>query len=198
MRIIEVLAIAVVVSAVAVALMPKLRARVVAAARSLGDSLRVATESPSRALLLFGSNLASLLITAVSMACMVRAIHPGRPTPTLVVVTAAAALFASLIPVPGNVGVGEAAITAGLVAVGDPERAGLRHRGDPADGDVVPAVGLRGLRGPLAAPCGLHQLTPALFADVPGRTVDALERPRVSRRDIPSRAGVKSGVTAHP
>lgn len=119
-RLLAVLAILVVASLAAVALLPKLRARVVSAYQSLKESLKVATESPSRALLLFGSNLASLMITAVSMACMVRAIYPGQSYATLLVVTATAALFASVIPVPGNVGVGEAAITACLVAVGVP------------------------------------------------------------------------------
>jgi uncharacterized membrane protein YbhN (UPF0104 family)/tRNA A-37 threonylcarbamoyl transferase component Bud32 len=119
-HLLELLVVAVALSALVMALVPKLRARVVGAAKSLRDSLKVATESPSRALLLFGSNLVSLLITAVSMTCMVRAIYPGPSYATLLVVTATAALFASIIPVPGNVGVGEAAITAGLVAVGIP------------------------------------------------------------------------------
>jgi uncharacterized membrane protein YbhN (UPF0104 family)/tRNA A-37 threonylcarbamoyl transferase component Bud32 len=119
-HLLELLGVALALSALVMALVPKLRARVVDAVRSLRDSLKIATESPSRALLLFGSNLASLLITAVSMACMVRAINPGPSYATVLVVTATAALFASIIPVPGNVGVGEAAITAGLVAVGIP------------------------------------------------------------------------------
>jgi uncharacterized membrane protein YbhN (UPF0104 family) len=119
-HLLELLAVGVALSAVAVALVPKLRARLVGAVRSLRDSLKVASESPSRALMLFGSNFASLLITAVSMACMVRAIAPGLSFATVLVVTATAALFASIIPVPGNVGVGEAAITAGLVAAGIP------------------------------------------------------------------------------
>ena len=120
LRIIEILAVLLIVSAVAIALVPKLRARLLTVVASFRDSLKVATETPSRALLLFGSNLASLLITAVSMACMVRAIAPGPSFLTIVVVTATAALFASIIPVPGNVGVAEAAITACLVAVGVP------------------------------------------------------------------------------
>ena len=119
-RLLVLLVVLVVGSVAAYALLPKLRARVVSAYQSLKESLKVATESPSRALLLFGSNLASLMITAVSMACMVRAIYPGQSYATLLVVTATAALFASIIPVPGNVGVGEAAITACLVAVGVP------------------------------------------------------------------------------
>jgi uncharacterized membrane protein YbhN (UPF0104 family)/tRNA A-37 threonylcarbamoyl transferase component Bud32 len=119
-RLLALLAILVVGSVAALALLPKLRAPVVSAYKSLTESLKIATESPSRALLLFGSNLVSLMVTAVSMACMVRAIYPGQSYATLLVVTATAALFASVIPVPGNVGVGEAAITACLVAVGVP------------------------------------------------------------------------------
>jgi glycosyltransferase 2 family protein len=119
-RIVALLGAAVVASIIAVALVPRLRNRVVLLTRNAWSAVRVITDSPSRGLLLLGSNLVSLLITAVSMACMVKGIHPGPSYATLVAVTAGAALFASIIPVPGNVGVGEAAITAGLVAVGIP------------------------------------------------------------------------------
>jgi glycosyltransferase 2 family protein len=80
----------------------------------------VVAASPSRILVLFGSNLVSLLITAASLGCMVRAMQPGLSYGTVVAVTAGAALFASVIPVPGNVGVAEAAITAGLGLAGVP------------------------------------------------------------------------------
>jgi uncharacterized membrane protein YbhN (UPF0104 family) len=119
-RILLALLTAVVVSAVVVALVPGLRRRFVLALRSAWSSLRVVTDSPARAMVLFGSNLASLLITAVALACMTRGLHPGPDFGQLVFVTAGAALFAAIIPVPGNVGVGEAALAAGLVAVGVP------------------------------------------------------------------------------
>lgn len=117
-RIIVFIVVAVVLSAVAVAVIPKLRRHLMTAVRSAWTSLRVVTDSPARALGLFGTNLASLMITAVAMSCMVEGLQPSLPYGTVLFVTAAAALFASIVPVPGNVGVGEAAIAAGLVAVG--------------------------------------------------------------------------------
>ncbi|MBB3044605.1 flippase-like domain-containing protein [Nocardioides sp. LMS-CY] len=117
-RIIVFIVVAVVLSAIAVSVIPKLRRHLVTAVRSAWTSLRVVTDSPARALGLFGTNLASLMITAVAMSCMVEGLQPSLPYGTVLFVTAAAALFASIVPVPGNVGVGEAAIAAGLVAVG--------------------------------------------------------------------------------
>jgi uncharacterized membrane protein YbhN (UPF0104 family)/tRNA A-37 threonylcarbamoyl transferase component Bud32 len=117
-RILVFLVVAVILSAIVVAVVPTLRRHVVLVVRAGVTALRVVTDSPSRALLLFGSNLASLLITAAAMDCMIEGLQPSLPFGQVVFVTAAAALFASIIPVPGNVGVGEAAIAAGLVAVG--------------------------------------------------------------------------------
>ncbi|KQW52792.1 hypothetical protein ASC77_00260 [Nocardioides sp. Root1257] len=117
-RILVYIAVAVVLSAIAIAVVPKLRRYTVTAVRSAWDSLRVVTESPARALGLFGTNLASLMITAVALACMVQGLQPSISYGTALFVTAAAAAFAAIIPVPGNVGVAEAAIAAGLVAVG--------------------------------------------------------------------------------
>ena len=64
--------------------------------------------------------LASLLITAIALACMVEGLHPGPGYAACVFVVGGAALFSAIVPVPGNVGVGEAALAAGLVAVGVP------------------------------------------------------------------------------
>jgi uncharacterized membrane protein YbhN (UPF0104 family) len=119
-RLVVLLVVAVVVSAGVVAAIPRLRASALGIIRSTLSSVRVLTDSPSRGLLMLGSNFASLLITAMSMACMVQGIQPSLPFGIVLWVTAAAALFASIVPVPGNVGVAEAAITAGLVAVGVP------------------------------------------------------------------------------
>jgi uncharacterized membrane protein YbhN (UPF0104 family) len=103
------------------ALVPALRSRARLVVDHARAELRTVALSPGRMFGLFGSNLASLLITAVSMSCMVRGIYSPLPFWTVVSVTAGAALFASIIPVPGNVGVAEAAITAGLGLVGVPE-----------------------------------------------------------------------------
>ncbi|MGY2703377.1 lysylphosphatidylglycerol synthase domain-containing protein [Nocardioides sp. HB32] len=122
-QIIELLVGAVVLSVLVVVLVPPVRRKVAQAARSSWESLKVVTASPARALLMFGTNLASLLITAVALSCMVAGLQPGPGYAACVFVVGGAALFSALIPVPGNVGVGEAALAAGLVAVGVPSGA---------------------------------------------------------------------------
>lgn len=104
-----------------VAAVRPLRRRAAAVLRTTWSAFRVVGASPGRALVLLGSNLVSLLITAVAMTCMVRAIHPSLGFGTVVAVTAGAALFSSIVPVPGNVGVAEATITAGLAMAGIPD-----------------------------------------------------------------------------
>ncbi len=119
-RILALLVVVLALSAIAVALIPKLRKQVLLMLRSLVDSLQVVTASPARALGLFGTNLLSLMITALCLELLVRGMHPSISYGSALFVAAAASLFAALVPVPGNVGVGEAAIAAGLVAVGIP------------------------------------------------------------------------------
>ena len=119
-RIVLLLLAAVVVSCVVVAVVPRLRRRLVLAGRRSWESLHVVTESPARAMLLFGSNLASLLLTAVALACMTRGLYPGPGFGQIFFVAGATALLGAIVPIPGNVGVGEAALTAGLVAFGIP------------------------------------------------------------------------------
>lgn len=119
-RIVALLGVVLVLSAIAFTLVPKLRRQVVTMVRSLATSLKVVTESPARALGLFGTNLLSLMITALCLTLLVQGMHPTGSYASMLFVAAGASLFASLVPVPGNVGVGEAAIAAGLVAVGVP------------------------------------------------------------------------------
>jgi len=119
-RILLLLVVAVVGSCIALAAIPRLRRQVVLAVRRSWASLRVVTASPARALVLFGSNVASLLLTAVALACMTRGLHPGPDFGQIFFVAGGAALLGAIVPVPGNVGVGEAALTAGLVTFGVP------------------------------------------------------------------------------
>ena len=117
------LAVVLVVSVLALVFVRSLRTRVATMAKDAWASVRVVTDSPARGMLLVGSRLVSLMVTAVALWCIVQGIHPNRPSlgyATVLVITAAAAAFASIVPVPGNVGVGEAALTAGLVAAGIP------------------------------------------------------------------------------
>ncbi|MGB0100714.1 MAG: lysylphosphatidylglycerol synthase transmembrane domain-containing protein [Nocardioides sp.] len=119
-QMVRVMLLIVIVSVLLVALVRPLRSKVVEGARASWTSLHVVTASPARSLLMFGSNLASLMITGIALLCMVNGLSPGIGYGEAVWVVAGAALFSALIPVPGNVGVAEAAITACLVAVGVP------------------------------------------------------------------------------
>lgn len=119
-EIVELLLVGLVLSAVVITLVPPLRRKLAEAVRSSWSSLKVVTASPSRALLMFGTNLASLLVTAIALDIMAGALGHGIGYGEAVFVVGGAALFSALIPVPGNVGVGEAALAAGLVAMGVP------------------------------------------------------------------------------
>jgi len=117
---IAVVALAVLCS-VLVAVVPALRHRAVQLFRYAWSAFETVAESPARLLGVFGSNLASLMITALAMSCMVRGLHYSLPYWTVVAVCAGSGLISAIIPVPGNVGVAEAAMTAGLGLVGIPE-----------------------------------------------------------------------------
>jgi len=122
-RLLIILAVVLVASVLALVFVRPLRQRVVKTVKDAWASVRVVTDSPARGVLLCGSRLASLMVTAVALWCMVQGIHPDRPSlgyATVLVIAAAAAAFGAIVPVPGNVGVGEAALTAGLVAAGVP------------------------------------------------------------------------------
>ena len=111
----------VVVAAVVVAvLFPNVRRRVVDPLRQLRESLRV-VRSPTKLLRLLGGNAMAELTFATVLGFSLVAYGETAPIMSLLVVNVGVALFAGLMPVPGGVGVTEAALTAGLVAIGIPE-----------------------------------------------------------------------------
>ena len=67
---------------------------------------------------LFGGNLANQLLFAMVLGMCLRAFGGELDLATLLTIYVASALFGGLMPVPGGVGVMEAALTAGLVAGG--------------------------------------------------------------------------------
>ena len=94
-RLVLLLVVTLVVSVLVVALVRPLRTKVVAAGRSMRDSFKVVLASPARAMLMLGSNMASLLITAISLLCMVNGLYPGPGYADCVFVVGAAALFSA-------------------------------------------------------------------------------------------------------
>jgi uncharacterized protein (TIRG00374 family) len=74
--------------------------------------------SPSRLVLILGGNLGSELLLAATLTVVVHAFGASASYLTLLVVMVGVGLFASLIPVPGGIGVVEGALVIGLTAAG--------------------------------------------------------------------------------
>jgi len=117
-----VIALVLVVAAVAlfvvVRLVKPLRQRLTTALRSVQEALDVLRASPTRALALFASNLAARVVSASTLWLVLASLGVRLDLLAVLVVIAASNLLSGLIPVPGNVGVAEAALTAFLVAAG--------------------------------------------------------------------------------
>ena len=96
------------------------RARV-AEATSVLRGLR----SPKRLLLILGGNLGSRLVLAGVLGLTLRAFGHQAPLGELLLVNTLVSLLAGVLPIPGGIGVAEAATTAGLVALGVPEATAL-------------------------------------------------------------------------
>jgi uncharacterized membrane protein YbhN (UPF0104 family) len=100
-------------------LVPKLRARVVETAGQVRSALHV-LRSPVKLVQLFGGNLMSQVLFAVTLGMCVRAFGFYVPLSKLILINTVVTLFAGLLPVPGGVGVSEAGLSLGLTRVGVP------------------------------------------------------------------------------
>ncbi len=113
-------AVVVLIALLALAL-PRVRSRVMERVRpplaEVGETVR-SLRSPTKLLELFGGNLANQLLFAIALGLCLQAFGESLDLATLLVVYVAAALFGGLMPVPGGIGVMEAALMAGLVAAG--------------------------------------------------------------------------------
>jgi len=76
--------------------------------------------SPSKVAMLFLGNLIAQLMLAMILGICLRAFGQSTSFAGLVLVNTMVSLFAGFMPVPGGMGVSEAALTAGLVALGIP------------------------------------------------------------------------------
>jgi uncharacterized membrane protein YbhN (UPF0104 family) len=97
---------------------PSLRAKVVPSVRGGLSSLWAVTRNRGKRIELFGGNLATEVLFALTLGAVCRAYGVDLTLLQLLVINMAASALAGLIPVPGGVGAAEASLTAGLVAVG--------------------------------------------------------------------------------
>ena len=114
------IALAVLVAAVLIgACIPKARAWVVERVREARDAMGV-LRSPRKLGQLYGGNLMSQLLFAITLGAAARAFGYSLPLSDLILVNTAVTLFAGLLPIPGGVGVMEAGLTLGLTRAGVP------------------------------------------------------------------------------
>ncbi|HKD34022.1 MAG TPA: lysylphosphatidylglycerol synthase transmembrane domain-containing protein [Gaiellaceae bacterium] len=117
-RLVAALAGALVISIALILAVPKLRAKVVPPARQALAGLWNVARDRHKRIELFGGNLGSELLYAISLGatCLAYGVHLNLAE--LVFVNTAASVLSSLIPVPGGIGAAEASLSAGLIAVG--------------------------------------------------------------------------------
>ena len=109
---------ALVVSVVLVMAVPKVRARVLPGLRDALVGLWSVARVRRKRLEVFGGGAASELLyaTALGATCLAYGVHLN--VAELIFVNTSAAVLSSVVPVPGGIGAAEAALSAGLIAMG--------------------------------------------------------------------------------
>ena len=111
--------VAILIAAILTLIVPSLRKRVQTALHQARDALQV-LRSPRKLVLLFGGNLLSQLLFAITLGAVVRGFGYHVPLSVLILINTTVSLFAGLLPVPGGVGVAEAGLSLGLTRAGIP------------------------------------------------------------------------------
>ena len=114
---------AVVVVAIAV-MVPRVRALIRPRLTEAMEALQV-LRSPSKVLELFLGNLTAQVLLAIVLGLCLRSFGEEASLADLILVNTLASLLAGLLPIPGGIGVMEAAIRGGLIAVGVSEPAAV-------------------------------------------------------------------------
>jgi uncharacterized protein (TIRG00374 family) len=108
-------------------LFPKTRAKLHGFRKTLTEKWADAKEAlrvlrhPKKVVLLLGGNLIAQVMLAIILGVCLRAFGQSASLAALILVNTFVSLFAGFMPVPGGVGVAEAALTAGLIAIGIPD-----------------------------------------------------------------------------
>ena len=109
----------------AIVTVPKLRKRVhgilAPQVRSARVNLREIASMPGKALQLFGGNLASEVLFAMTLEAALHAYGQSLPLLQVILINSFASLIGGLAPIPGGMGVVEAGLIAGFTAAGVPQ-----------------------------------------------------------------------------
>jgi uncharacterized membrane protein YbhN (UPF0104 family) len=117
-RLVIAIAVALVVSGVLVMAVPKVRAKVMPGLRSALSGLRSVARNRRKRMEVFGGSVATELLYALALGATCLAYGVDLSLGQLVFVNTSAAVLSGLIPVPGGIGAAEAALSAGLIAMG--------------------------------------------------------------------------------
>jgi uncharacterized membrane protein YbhN (UPF0104 family) len=109
------------VSALVFAVVPALRKRVLPVIVGGLHNVRDLVTDPGRMLRLLAGNAFAQLFYALALGAALRAFGGHASLGDLLFINTAVSLLAGMVPVPGGVGVAEAGLTAGMVAVGVPQ-----------------------------------------------------------------------------
>lgn len=102
-------------------LLPKVRRKAIGLVRPRLAEVRETVgnlRSPAKVAQILGGNVVSELLFAATLSLVLNALHSPVSLGTLLVVNVCVSLFAGLMPVPGGIGVTEAALIFGLTAAG--------------------------------------------------------------------------------
>lgn len=113
--------VAIVIGIITVIVVRPLRNWVLDKVTKVKDFLLPFLKSPRRLAIALGANMASELIGALTLFTVLTAFGQNVDYIPVVIVSISVSLFAGLMPVPGGIGVTEAALTAGFIAIGVPE-----------------------------------------------------------------------------
>lgn len=131
-QLIMIVVVVAIIATVVVFAVPKLRARMLPHVREGFSAVKGSLTDPERLLKITGGTLLQKILFALTLAAAVAAFGHSLGFGEAIFVNTAVSLFVGLMPVPGGIGVAEAALTAGLIAVGIPEEAAfaaaLTHR----------------------------------------------------------------------
>jgi uncharacterized membrane protein YbhN (UPF0104 family) len=119
-----VLVLLVVAAAAVVLAVPRFREHVLPTLHQVRDGVRT-LKSPKKLAMVLGGNALGQLLYGATLSAAAAATGNHVDIADSVLINNLVSLFAGLLPVPGGIGVSEAGLTAGLVAVGVPEPAAL-------------------------------------------------------------------------
>jgi len=112
--------IAIVIGVAVLIMIPRVRRAIRPRLTEAAEALQV-LRVPTKVLQLFGGNLVAQVLMAMTLGMCLRAFGTQTSLVNLLLINTLASLFSGVMPVPGGIGVMEAALAGGLIAAGVPQ-----------------------------------------------------------------------------